>query len=65
MLKGETTDVADVAAVLLIIVYRFRNHLLHGLKWAYEIRGQFENFTHANAVLMRAIELQERSQNHS
>ena len=54
-------DVAEVAAALLIIVYRFRNNLLHGVKWAYEIRGQFENFRHANAVLMQAIELHEQS----
>jgi len=24
---------------------------------AYGIRGQFDNFTHANAVLMRALEI--------
>ncbi|MEN8132224.1 MAG: hypothetical protein ABFS45_19010 [Pseudomonadota bacterium] len=63
VLKGEATDIADVVAVLLIIVYRFRNNMLHGLKWAYEIRGQLENFTHVNTVLMRVIELHEQSQN--
>ena len=61
VLKNEAADFAEVAAALLIIVYRFRNNLLHGVKWAYEIRGQFENFRHANAVLMQAIELHEQS----
>lgn len=61
VLKNEGADLAEVAAALLIIVYRFRNNLLHGVKWAYEIRGQFENFRHANAILMQAIELHEQS----
>lgn len=61
VLKADDVDLAETAAALLIIIYRFRNNLLHGAKWAYEIRGQFENFTHANAVLMRAIELQNQS----
>ena len=60
VLKNDTPDSAEVAAAALIIVYRFRNNRFHGVKWAYEIRGQFENFTHANAVLMQAIELHER-----
>lgn len=50
-----TPEVA--AAAVLIIVYRFRNNLLHGVKWSYELRGQLNNFTHAKMALMRAIEL--------
>ena len=65
VLKSKTTDIANVVSVLLIVVYHFRNNLLHGLKWAYEIRGQLESFSHANTVLMRAIELHEQSQNQS
>ena len=61
VLKNDAADLAEIAAALLIIVYRFRNNLLHGVKWAYEIRDQFENFSHANAVLMQAIELHEQS----
>ncbi len=30
--------------------------MIHGAKWAYEIADQRENFTHANAVLMRLLE---------
>ena len=61
VLRNNATDLAEVAAALLIIVYRFRNNLLHGVKWAYEIRGQFENFSHAYAILMQAIQLHEQS----
>ncbi len=61
VLKSDAADLAEIATALLIIVYRFRNNLFHGVKWAYNIRDQFENFTHANAVLMQAIELHEQS----
>lgn len=40
VLKGENKGAGDTAAALLIIVYRLRNNLLHGVKWAYELRGQ-------------------------
>jgi hypothetical protein len=33
-----------------------RNNLFHGAKWAYGLRDQRENFTHANTVLMRLLE---------
>jgi hypothetical protein len=57
VLSGGTTEPEKVACALLIIVLRFRNNLFHGEKWAYELRGQKENFTHANTILMRVIEL--------
>lgn len=50
-----------IAAAVLIIVYRFRNNLFHGIKWSYELRGQLENFNHANTALMKSIELHERT----
>ena len=56
-LKNECEHLWETAAGLLIIVYRFRNNLFHGLKWAYNIQGQRDNFNHANAALMQAIEL--------
>lgn len=59
-LKGESDDPADLAAAVLIIVYRYRNNYLHGMKWAYEMKGQLDNFTHANAAMMRALELHSR-----
>jgi hypothetical protein len=56
VLKGENTNDADSVSVLLIIVFRLRNNLFHGVKWAYGIRGQLDNFTNANAALMAALE---------
>lgn len=56
VLSGEDTNLADEIAALLIVVFRLRNNLFHGVKWAYGIRGQLENFTHANAALMAALE---------
>ncbi|WP_319586763.1 hypothetical protein [uncultured Desulfobulbus sp.] len=57
VLKGENSNPADRIAVLLIVVYRLRNNLFHGAKWAYEIQGQLDNFTHANVTLMNALSI--------
>ena len=59
VLVGEKTEPEEIAAAVLIIVYRFRNNLFYGVKWSYELQGQLENFTYANSALMRAIELDE------
>ncbi|QXI42806.1 hypothetical protein HU734_021530 [Pseudomonas wayambapalatensis] len=57
VLKGDNTNPADCVAVLLIVVYRIRNNLFHGVKWAYGVQGQLNNFTHANATLMNALSI--------
>ena len=57
VLNGEDGSLANIAATVLIIVYRFRNNLFHGLKWSYELQGQLENFMHANKALKGAVEL--------
>ena len=49
-------DPRDRMLALLMIVWRLRNNLFHGAKWAYRIAEQRDNFTHANAVLMRLLE---------
>jgi hypothetical protein len=59
VLKGENTNPADAVAGLLIVIYRLRNNLFHGVKWAYGIHGQRANFDHANAALMKALEIQQ------
>lgn len=41
---------------LLIIIWRLRNNLFHGSKWAYGFTDQRKNFIHANAVLVRILE---------
>lgn len=48
---------ADVLKALLLIILRLRNNLFHGVKWQYFLQDQFENFSHANGVLMPAIGL--------
>lgn len=62
VLAGEDMKPEEIAAAVLIIVYRFRNNLFHGVKWSYELQGQLENFTHANSALIRAIELNENAE---
>ena len=57
VLKGENTNLVDEITALLMIVYRLRNNLFHGLKWDYGIRDQFDNVIHANAVLMKSVDL--------
>ena len=56
VISGANNDPRDRMLALLMIVWRLRNNLFHGAKWAYGIAGQCENFTHANAVLMRLLE---------
>lgn len=56
VIRGENDDPRDRMLALLMIVWRLRNNLFHGAKWAYQIKGQKENFNKANAVLMRLID---------
>jgi hypothetical protein len=56
VLKRDQSTPPERLSALLIIVYRFRNNLLHGLKWAYELRNQRENFSHASSVLTIAYD---------
>ena len=41
----------------LTIVYRYRNNLFHGLKWAYGLKGQKGNFVVASRVLIATTEM--------
>ncbi|MCZ7938531.1 hypothetical protein D3C80_164420 [compost metagenome] len=56
VLDGTNNDPRDRLLTLLMIVWRFRNNLFHGEKWAYQLQDQLSNFTHANSVLMRLLE---------
>ncbi|QPM90612.1 hypothetical protein PSAL_018510 [Pseudooceanicola algae] len=56
VLDGRRNDPRDRLLTVLMIVWRFRNNLFHGEKWAYQLQGQHSNFTHANAVLIRLLE---------
>ena len=57
VLLEETDDPAEIAAGVLIIVYRFKNNLVHGMKWAYAIQDQRPNFRHATRVLMAVMDM--------
>ena len=53
--KDESAKSLIVCA--LTIVYRYRNNLFHGLKWAYGLQGQKGNFQVASRVLMATAEM--------
>jgi len=56
VLSGADNDPTHRVAVLFIIIYRLRNNLFHGMKWAYKLAGQRENFENANQALMSAVD---------
>lgn len=56
VITGANNDPHDRMTALLMIVWRLRNNLFHGAKWAYQLRDQRENFTQANRVLMRLLD---------
>ena len=56
VIGGGNDDEAARVATVLIIIFRYRNNLFHGMKWAYELADQLENFTNANSALMTALE---------
>jgi len=55
VLSGRENAPQEVVAALLLIVYRLRNNLFHGIKWAYGIKDQEQNFTHGSKVLMGVL----------
>jgi len=55
VLKGEITDPKEQLIACLTIVYRFRNNFFHGLKWAYGLKDQLNNFTHAVNLLKNSL----------
>ncbi|GAA0879285.1 hypothetical protein GCM10009119_22530 [Algoriphagus jejuensis] len=46
---------SDIVFALLIIVYRYRNNLFHGLKDFMQFDQQVENFKNANQVLKSVL----------
>jgi hypothetical protein len=57
MVRGLSSDDAEILSAVLIIVLRLRNNLFHGAKWVYGLRGQLGNFRNANDVLMSVIDM--------
>lgn len=56
VLTGENVNPASQLIGCLIIVYRFRNNFFHGIKWAYSLQDQLENFTHSASLLRKYLE---------
>jgi hypothetical protein len=56
VLLGHEATATEIVTALLIIVFRLRNNLFHGIKWAYEMRDQQRNFENAIAVLTRVLD---------
>jgi hypothetical protein len=59
VVDGSDNDARDRVVAVLIIIFRFRNNLFHGVKWQYKLAGQLSNFTAANAVLMAMLDQQD------
>ena len=51
---------ADLVKACLLIVFRYRSALFHGQKWESELRGRYENFTRANSILMKTLDMHGR-----
>lgn len=56
VIDSNDNDPRHRMATVLLIVFRYRNNLFHGVKWQYELAGQLDNFVAANAVLMKVLE---------
>lgn len=52
----QETAPSKILEGLLCVIYRIRNNLFHGEKWAYGIQGQKDNFVHSMAVLMSVVD---------
>ena len=61
VLRNEDANTERAATAILIIIFRIRNNLFHGEKWSYGLRGQLDNFNHANTALMKAVKLHEEA----
>jgi hypothetical protein len=57
VVRRQSSDDVEILSALLIMVFRLRNNLFHGIKWSYEIQGQLENFRNANNLLMTVMEM--------
>lgn len=55
VLDGSDDTERSRATAVLIIIFRYRNNLFHGIKWQYRLAGQLENFRTANAVLKHVL----------
>lgn len=61
VLRRQSSNDAEILSAILIIVFRLRNNLFHGVKWSYGIKGQLENFRNANDLLKSVMEMHQAS----
>lgn len=57
VVNGASNSDPDVLKALLLIVWRLRNNLFHGHKWAAHFYDQQDNFDWASQVLMAAVDM--------
>ena len=55
VIGGQSDTPSDRVSALLIIVFRLRNNLFHGLKWEYRLADQLDNFKAANSILVKVL----------
>jgi len=60
ILRDENASKEDALEVCMMIICRYRHNLAHGEKWAYHLRGQRQNFTHAIELLKAVIPVTRR-----
>ena len=56
VLLGDNDDPTETVKALLTIVFRLRNNLFHGLKWAYQMRDQQANFEQGTVVMTGVLD---------
>lgn len=56
VISGASNGPVEVLQTLLLVCYRLRNNLFHGVKLQYGIAGQLENFQHACGILMAVMD---------
>lgn len=61
VLLGNKNAPAELLSAALLIVYRYRNNLFHGIKWTYGLEGQQSNFENAIDLLINVMEMRTES----
>jgi len=56
VLSEKRSSKSDCLKACLVIVYRYRNNLLHGEKWKHGMEGELSNFHTANSLLMKLLD---------
>jgi hypothetical protein len=57
-LLGNANSPLELLSAALLITFRYRNNLFHGVKWAYGVQGQLSNFDVAIDLLQAVVEMQ-------